>query len=112
MSRNPKYQIKNLSTDGFGRLVQIINGVYYDGFGNLLNIGSNNQTGSTLNGTSGTSGVSGSSGTSGTSDKYITTTVHSVPIPNINDVILLESLDTGLAYSVGQSIVIAKTSND
>ena len=36
MSRNPNYQISNLDTDGYGRLVQVVNGQFYDGFGNLL----------------------------------------------------------------------------
>ena len=51
----------------FGRLVQVVDGLYYDGYGNLLNIAA----GMTFSGTSGTSGSSGSggsgSGTSGTS---------------------------------------------
>jgi hypothetical protein len=40
----------------FGRLVQIVGGLYYDGLGNQLNIGSGS-------GTSGTSGIDGTSGT-------------------------------------------------
>ena len=59
MARNPRYQIYNLDSDGYGKLVQVINGVLYDGFGNELNF----QGGGT--GTSGTSGNSGSSGING-----------------------------------------------
>ena len=39
MPRNPNYQISNLDTDGYGKLVQVINGQFYDGFGNLLEFG-------------------------------------------------------------------------
>jgi len=34
--RIPEYQINNLQSDGYGRIVQIINGKYYDGYGNYL----------------------------------------------------------------------------
>ena len=61
MARNPRYQIYNLDSDGYGKLVQVINGVLYDGFGNELNFQGGGGTG-----TSGTSGNSGSSGVSGT----------------------------------------------
>ena len=61
MARNPRYQIYNLDSDGYGKLVQVINGVLYDGFGNELNF----QGGGGGTGTSGTSGINGTSGTSG-----------------------------------------------
>ena len=34
-----KYQIHNLLPDGYGRLVQYINGDFYDGFGKLIKVG-------------------------------------------------------------------------
>lgn len=34
--RIPEYQINNLQSDGYGRIVQTINGKYYDGYGNYL----------------------------------------------------------------------------
>ena len=78
LDRIPEYQIHDLSTDGYYRVVQIINGNYYDGYGNPLDIvtsdnvpastsGGGGTSSSGTSGTSGTSGVSGVSGTSGTS---------------------------------------------
>ena len=37
MSKN-QYQIYNLGPDGYGKLVQYINGKFYDGFGNVINL--------------------------------------------------------------------------
>ena len=57
MARNPKYQIHNLQSDGYGKLVQIIGDKYYDGFGNLLDVGSG---GVGILGVTGPAGATGS----------------------------------------------------
>ena len=56
----------------YGRLVQIVGGLYYDGFGNLLDLGGGTfsvgpQGATGSSGTSGTSGIDGATGSSGTS---------------------------------------------
>ena len=51
----------------YGRIVQVVTGtpdLYYDGFGNLLDLGAGTAS---VDGTSGTSGLTGTNGTSGTS---------------------------------------------
>jgi hypothetical protein len=57
-----------LTINTYGRLVQIIDGRYYDGFGNRLYIGASGTSG---DGSSGVNGANGSSGSSGSSDGFV-----------------------------------------
>ena len=59
-----KFKIFNLLPDGYGRLVQYIEGKFYDGFGNAIPISSTGATSS--GGTQGPTGPAGPPGTPGT----------------------------------------------
>lgn len=57
-----------LTGDKYGRLVQVIDGYFFDGFGNPVEVSAKpGPTGATGSGNSGTSGTSGTSGVNGSS---------------------------------------------
>lgn len=62
--RKPKYPIYNLGPDGYGRLVQTIDGNFYDGFGNQININTSSIITGGATGPIGPTGPTGSQGAS------------------------------------------------
>ena len=65
MSRQNKNQIFNLQPDGYGKLVQYIDGYFYDGYGNSISFLSSSDSGSGKIGATGPQGTQGSDGPQG-----------------------------------------------
>ena len=63
--RKPKYPIYNLGPDGYGRLVQTIDGNFYDGFGNQININTSSIITGGPTGPQGEKGITGPQGIPG-----------------------------------------------
>ena len=99
LSSSKKLSIDSLKT-------YVLSGVSYGTSGTDGTSGSSGSSGTS--GTNGTSGSSGSSGTSGLAgDKYSTTSNSTFNMPIISGITIYLTGGTGLAYTIGQSILIA-----
>jgi hypothetical protein len=95
MSRKIDYKIYNLSSDGWGYLLQYRDGKIYDGFGKLVNLSFGN-SGSGSQGPQGPQGHQGIQGPTGSNATYYVQVPPSPSHPKLGD--RWYDLSTGIEY--------------